>query len=107
MEELLTWELLQTNADAVMATAMLTQLLKELRFLKKIPTRLLCYGMACLILLLAAVFTCGLTLSRLALVPINAAFVSFASNGAYDAMRKQSPPPPVDGAAQAAADRAL
>lgn len=92
IDELLTWQSLGTYAGATLATAVLTQLLKELGILKKIPTRLFSYCIALLVLLLAAAFTCGLTLPRLALIPINAALVSFASNGAYDALRKKKPP---------------
>ena len=86
MEELFTWQSLTTYAGSVLATTTITQFLKELGALKRLPTRVLSYAVATAILLLATGFTVGLTVSRLVLCPINAAMVSLASNGAFDAL---------------------
>lgn len=90
MNELLTWQSLSTYAGATLATGVITQFVKELGILKRIPTRLVSYGIAAVLLLLATAFTGGFTLPRMALAPINAALVSLASNGAYDAMNAKN-----------------
>ena len=92
MNELLTWQSLSTYAGATLATGVITQFVKELGILKRIPTRLVSYGIAAVLLLLATAFT-GVTLPRMALAPINAALVSLASNGAYDAMNAKNTHP--------------
>lgn len=88
MNELLTWQTLTTYAGSMLATGIITQFLKELGFLKKVPTRILSYVIALLLLLLATAFTCGLSLSRVLICPINAIVVSLASNGGFDAIAK-------------------
>lgn len=85
MEELFTWQILATYAGATLATSLITQLLKGLPLIKKAPTRLVSYVLALLILLLSTLFTGQLTLQGGLLCFINAAVVSFASNGAFDA----------------------
>lgn len=82
----MTWQTLTTYGGAVLATTTITQFLKEAGVLRRVPTRLLSYCVALLLLLLSTQFTCGLTWSRAALSLINAAVVSLAGNGAYDAM---------------------
>lgn len=84
MEELFTWSALATYAGATLATTFVTQLLKGLSFIDKIPTRLFSYFVALIILLGATFFAGGLTLGTGMLCVINAAVVSLASNGAFD-----------------------
>lgn len=86
----MTWQSLSTYAGSVLTTGVVTQFLKELRVFKRIPTRIFSFGIAFLLLLLAEAFTTGLSLARVAIIPINAMIVSLASNGAYDALNRQS-----------------
>ena len=86
MEQLMNWQALSTHGGAVLATAMVTQFLKEFGVLKRVPTRLLSYGIALLLLLLSTQFTIGLTWANALICLINAAMVSLAGNGAYDAV---------------------
>ncbi|MDR1619649.1 MAG: hypothetical protein LBS18_03195 [Clostridiales bacterium] len=86
MKEFFTWAMLATYAGAVLATAALTQLLKGAGFIAKIPTRLFSYIIALIVLLAGTFFTGALTLESAALCLLNAAVVSLAGNGAFDAV---------------------
>ncbi len=89
MQDFFTWGMLATYAGAMLATTLLTQFLKELRFLQRIPTRLLSYALAFIVLLLAAVFTKTFSAGNAVLSLFNAAVVALASNGAFDAMTQR------------------
>ena len=86
MNEFFTWTTLATYAGATLATSLITQLIKGLGFIDKIPTRITSYAIALVVLLAATFFTGGLTLEAGALCVINAVVVSLAANGAYDAL---------------------
>ena len=87
MSEFFTWPMLGTYAGAVLATTLITQLLKGIPLFDKLPTRLFSYFVAILVLLLAAAFTCGLNWERAGLALINGAVVALAANGAFDAIK--------------------
>lgn len=82
MSEFFTWSTLATYAGAVLATGIITQLLKSL--FRKVPTRALSYLVAVVILLLATQFTTGLTWEAAVLCLINALVVSLAAQGGYE-----------------------
>lgn len=86
MNELFTWPMLATYAGATLATSFLTQLLKGLPFLKNVSTRLVSYVLALVVLISSLLFTGTLTLQSGMLSLINAAVISLASNGAFDAV---------------------
>ena len=86
--EFFTWAVLLTYAGATLATSLITQLIKGLGFIDKIPTRITSYAIALVVLLTATFFTGGLTLEAGALCMINAVVVSLAANGAYDAVAR-------------------
>jgi len=80
-----TWEYLATIAGATMATLLIAQMLKfPLDKVWKIPTRIVVYVIALIVLLLATVFTSGLTLQSGLLTAINAVIVALAAMGAYE-----------------------
>ncbi len=79
--EFFTWAVLLTYAGATLATSLITQLIKGLGFIDKIPTRI-----TLVVLLAATFFTGGLTLESGVLCVVNAVVVSLASNGAFDAV---------------------
>lgn len=85
MSEFFTWSSLATYAGATLATTLFTQLLKEVGFIKRIPTRLFSYIIAVVLLFFATLFTGGLTVETGALSLINAVVVSLAANGTFDA----------------------
>ena len=93
--EFFTWAVLLTYAGATLATSLVTQLIKGVGFIDKIPTRLTSYVIALVVLIAprggataATFFTGGLTLEAGALCVINAVVVSLAANGAYDAIAR-------------------
>ena len=84
--EFFTWAVLLTYAGATLATSLVTQLIKGVGFIDKIPTRITSYAIALVVLLAATFFTGGLTLESGVLCVVNAVVVSLASNGAFDAV---------------------
>ena len=80
-----TWEYLATIAGATAATLLIVQLLKlPLDKLWKIPTRIWVYLIALILMLLATVFTTGLSMETALLTAVNAVIVALAAMGAYD-----------------------
>ena len=80
-----TWEQLATIAGATLATLLIVQLLKlPLDKIWKIPTRIVVYVIALIILLLATWFTVGLTVQTGLLTAVNAVIVALAAMGAYE-----------------------
>ena len=87
MNEFFTWEALLTYSGATLATSLITEAIKSVGVLSRIPTRIVSYAIAFLLLMLSALFTAGLTLESAALALVNAAVVSLAANGAFDAVK--------------------
>ena len=86
MNDFFTWAILATYAGATLATTLVTQLLKGIGFIDRIPTRIFSYVIALIILLVATFFTGALTWDAAALCVVNAVVVSLAANGAFDAV---------------------
>lgn len=86
MNEFFTWSALGTYAGAVLCTTIVTQLLKGISFVDMIPTRIFSYFIALCVLVLATLFGGEISVSNVALCFVNAAVVSLASNGAFDAV---------------------
>ncbi|MGI6003792.1 MAG: hypothetical protein ACOX88_00025 [Christensenellales bacterium] len=86
MENFWDWNLLATYAGATLATNLITEVLKDLKFFAKLPTRLLSYVIAVIILLAANIFTGQFTLANGVLCIINGLLVSLTSNGTFDAV---------------------
>lgn len=79
------WEQLATIAGATLATLLIVQLLKlPLDKVWKIPTRIIAYVIALIVMLLATHFTIGLTWSNVGLAAINAIIVALTAMGAYE-----------------------
>lgn len=86
MNEYFTWELLGSYTGAILAVALITQFIKNLGFIKRIPTRVTSYVVALIIMILALIFTGNFTWGGAVLTIINAVVVSLASNGTRDAL---------------------
>ncbi|WP_050698968.1 hypothetical protein [Anaeromassilibacillus senegalensis] len=86
LNSFLTWEILATFAGVAACTGLLTQLLKGVT--AKLPTQWLSYIIAAVLLVITTAATGGWMQpwTVWALVPLNAALVSLASNGAYEAI---------------------
>ena len=86
MEGFFDWGMLVTYAGATLATGLLTQWLKGI--LANVATQIVSYVIALVVLLAATLFTGALTLESGVLCVINAAVVSLASNGLYEAIQR-------------------
>ncbi len=86
LNSFLTWEILATFAGAAASTGLLTQMLKGVA--TKLPTQWLSYIIAAALLVITTAATGGWMQpwTVWALVPLNAALVSLASNGAFAAI---------------------
>lgn len=79
------WEQLATIGGAAMATMLIVQLLKlPLDKVWKIPTRIIVFIIAAIVLMLATYFTQGLTWNTALLTIINAVIVALTSMGGYE-----------------------
>lgn len=87
-QDFFTWAVLLTYAGAVLATTLVTQLLKGVGFIDKLPTRLFAYIVALIILLAATYFTGGMTIEAAALCLVNAVVVALAASGAFDTIKQ-------------------
>lgn len=80
-----TWAQLATIAGATAAVLLIVQLLKlPLDKVWKIPTRIVVYIISLILLLLANLFTDGITLQSGILTAVNAVIVALAAMGAYE-----------------------
>ena len=89
-EEFFSWEVLATYAGATMFTLLVTQLIKGV--IDKIPTRIIAYIIALVVLLAANYFNGSLTASTGCLCAVNAAVVAFAAYGAHDTIAEVRKP---------------
>lgn len=79
------WEQLATIAGATVATLLIVQLLKlPMDKVWKIPTRIIAYVIALVIMVLATHFTQGLNWSNFGLAALNAVIVALAAMGSYE-----------------------
>lgn len=80
-----TWAQLATIGGAAMATMLIVQLLKlPLDKVWKIPTRIIVFVIAFIVLILATYFTQGLTWNTALLTVINAVIVALTAMGGYE-----------------------
>ena len=87
MDSFFDWGMLGTFAGAAAATGIVTQAVKGI--FQKIPTQLVSYVIAVLVLGLATAATGGSSdWTGWALVPLNAVVVSLASNGGFDIIKR-------------------
>ncbi len=86
MNDFFTWGLLSSYSGAILAVTLITQFIKGVGFIDKIPTRFVSWIVAVIVLILAQLFTQQLTLSSGILTLLNAVVVSLAANGTYDAI---------------------
>lgn len=88
MDSFFSWEILATLTGCAAATAVITQFVKDLPFLKNIATQWVSYVIAVVLLLGATYFTGTLTWSSGALIPFNAIVIALSANGAYSAITR-------------------
>ena len=79
-------EMLLTYSGATLAVTLITQFLKGVRWLDRLPTRVISYLLA-LVIMLGAGFAHGFSCwQEAALIPVNAVVVALAANGSFDAL---------------------
>ncbi|MBQ9377113.1 MAG: hypothetical protein IJU05_04860 [Schwartzia sp.] len=88
MNDFFTWSLLGSYSGAILAVTLITQFVKGLGPIDRIPTRFVSWIIAVVVLILAQLFTAQLTWSTGVMTLLNAVVVSLASNGTYDACTK-------------------
>lgn len=88
MEGFFDEKMLLTYSGATLATALVTQFLKGVRWLDRLPTRALSYAIALIIMLTARLAAGGFDWRSAALTLINAVVVALAANGTHDAMNR-------------------
>ena len=88
MESFFIWQTLMTYSGATLATTLVTQFLKEIPFVSRVPARVLSYFTALVMILAATFVMTGLTWRDAVMAFINAAAVALAANGAFDAIRE-------------------
>ena len=86
MNDFFTWGLLSSYSGAILAVTLVTQFVKGVGFIDRIPTRFVSWVIAVIVLILAQLFTAQLTVSTGILTLLNAVVVSLAANGTYDAI---------------------
>lgn len=86
--EFFNWSSLGTSAGAVAAVAILTQLTKGVKQIEKLPTQFWSYILSLVILVLTQVFGEDCTIQGIVLCVFNAAVVSLAANGGYEAVTR-------------------
>ena len=90
--EFFSWNALGEYTGAVLAVGILTQITKEIPGIKSIPTQLWSYVLALVTLLLAGVFTSGISAQSVVLALFNAAVVSLSANGGFSAVQRMMQP---------------
>ncbi len=88
MNEFFTWQTLATFAGAATATGIITQFVKG--WFSKIPTQIVSYVIALVILFAATAATAGFVAEWTvwAILPLNAILVSMSANGAFSAVQR-------------------
>lgn len=82
------WSYLATFAGCLLAVGIFTELLKNIGFIKKIPTQIFSWVLALIVLVLAQAFTTGITAESAILAVVNSAVISLAANGGYEALNR-------------------
>lgn len=88
MTEMFTWSSLCTLGGALSAVEILTEIFKGVSVFKKMPTRLLSFIIAAVVMVSAYLFTSEYTLSGVLLAVFNSALVSLSANSVYDTIAK-------------------
>lgn len=87
MDSFVTWESLLTFGGCVAGTILVTEFVKKL-FGEKVPAQLVSFLIAAVILFVGHLATGTFVWKEALLYLINAAAVSLASNGGFDAVKK-------------------
>jgi len=84
MDKFFTYEMLLTYATCVTAVFGVTQFIKELPLIKKIPTKYVSFLVAVIIVTLTNIATNQFKVSNILLYILSSVFISMNANGIYD-----------------------
>jgi hypothetical protein len=84
LDNFITWDFITGYAGTVIVTMLIVQFLKELPFIKKMPTRYFTFIIALLNIIATNIATNSFLISNLYLMFINAITVTFTATGGYD-----------------------
>lgn len=88
MTEFLTWDVIGTFVGFASAVALLTEFSKVFKFLEKIPTQIVSFVIAIIIMTVFKLATGEFKAVDIVLYVINSVGASLTSNGAYDAVER-------------------
>lgn len=90
MNEFFTWAFLGTFAGCVLGVTILTQFIKGVPFINKIPTQFVSWIIAAVILAIVTAISGdgALPWHEWAMVPLNAVLVSLSANGAFEGVQR-------------------
>ena len=89
--EFIEWSELASYSGALTMVLIITQLTKELKFIKSIPTQIWSYIIALVILYPTYYFTNQLSASTAVLIIFNSAIIALSANGGFDALMRAFP----------------
>ncbi len=89
--EFVNWTTLTTCAGALAMDVVVTQLTKNIKIVKRIPTQLWSYIVAVAILYAAHFFTGRMTLPDAVLILFNGMIVALSANGGFTAVQRAFP----------------
>jgi hypothetical protein len=81
-------DMLMTYSGATLAVTLVTQFLKGIRWVDRLPTRVVSYFIALSIIIVSAFVRGGVRWHEIVLALVNAVVVALAANGAFDAVKK-------------------
>ena len=86
--EFFDWTMLGEYAGAIMAVSVITEIIKDIPGIKRIPTQLMSYVLSFIVLICAMFFLGNFSVQGAALAVFNAALVSLGANGGYEAVQR-------------------
>ena len=86
--EFLNWTVISSFSGSLMVVTALTQITKEIKIIKIIPTQLWSYIVSFTVLFVTHLVIGKINVKGIILIAINAVLLSLASNGSYDAVTR-------------------
>lgn len=90
MDSFLTWDVLLTFSGLVGAVYMVVEFTKEIKFIKKIPTKYWSWIVALFLLIITNVVLGKFAIKDIVLYLLNAIVISLSSNGLNDFNKKEN-----------------
>lgn len=92
MTEFLDWTIIGTVTGFILAVVLLTEFIKNIPFLKNVPTQLVSFVIAMIVMLAYKTAMSEFVWTDFVLYILNSVGASLAANGGYDAIKKIAEP---------------